>query len=69
MPNNQLTDLRSCLSSNNIPTNLPKICIIGTGYVGLVSGVCFASKGLSVICVDNNLDKVTNLQSDRKSVV
>ena len=67
MPNNQLTNLRSSLSSNNLhtnlPTNLPKICIIGTGYVGLVSGVCFASKGLSVICVDNNLDKVTNLQS------
>ena len=40
-----------------------KICIIGTGYVGLVSGVCFAEMGNDVICVDNiqvKIDKLNN---------
>ena len=35
-----------------------KICIIGSGYVGLVSGSCFSDLGNNVICVDNNLDKI-----------
>ena len=38
-----------------------KICMIGTGYVGLVSGVCFADLGNNVICVDNNLKKINLL--------
>ncbi|GAB1157427.1 UDP-glucose/GDP-mannose dehydrogenase family protein [Paenibacillus illinoisensis] len=37
------------------------ITVIGTGYVGLVSGVCFSELGNNVICVDNNLEKVTTL--------
>jgi UDPglucose 6-dehydrogenase len=35
-----------------------KICIIGTGYVGLVTGACFAEVGHQVVCVDNDLKKV-----------
>ncbi len=40
-----------------------KLCMIGTGYVGLVSGVCFADLGNSVICVDNDLHKINNLNN------
>lgn len=39
-----------------------KICVIGTGYVGLVSGTCLAEMGNDVICVDNNPEKVTALK-------
>ena len=39
-----------------------KLCMIGTGYVGLVSGVCFSDLGNDVICVDKDQDKINNLQ-------
>ncbi len=39
-----------------------KICIIGSGYVGLVSGSCFSDLGNNVVCVDNNLNKINNLK-------
>ena len=38
-----------------------KIAMIGTGYVGLVSGVCFSDFGHDVVCVDNNPDKIAKL--------
>ena len=43
-----------------------KICMIGTGYVGLVSGVCFSDLGNDVICVDRDIKKIENL---RKGII
>lgn len=42
-----------------------KIVIAGTGYVGLVSGVCFAYHGYQVTCVDTNHEKITLLQQGK----
>lgn len=39
-----------------------KLSVVGTGYVGLVSGTCFAEMGNNVICVDNNQDKLKKLK-------
>ena len=39
-----------------------KISVIGTGYVGLVTGVCFSELGVDVVCVDNNAAKVDQLK-------
>ena len=43
-----------------------KLCMIGTGYVGLVSGVCFSDLGNEVICVDRDITKIANL---RKGII
>lgn len=40
-----------------------KIAVIGTGYVGLVSGVCFSEFGFNVVCVDNNAAKIEMLNA------
>src|SRR5664280_1181156 len=38
-----------------------KIAVVGTGYVGLVTGTCFAESGVSVTCIDNNKSKIRQL--------
>ena len=40
-----------------------KLCMIGTGYVGLVSGTCFADLGNKVYCVDKDITKIDKLNS------
>ena len=45
-----------------------KVCVIGTGYVGLVTGVCLAECGHHVICVDNNEEKVKLMKSGQSPI-
>lgn len=45
-----------------------KIAVVGTGYVGLVTGTCFAETGNDVTCIDNNQDKVTSLQNGKITI-
>lgn len=40
-----------------------KIAVVGTGYVGLVTGTCFAEAGNEVLCVDNNQEKLAKLRA------
>jgi UDPglucose 6-dehydrogenase len=39
-----------------------KIVVVGTGYVGLVTGACLSEVGTDVICIDVNEEKINNLQ-------
>jgi UDPglucose 6-dehydrogenase len=40
-----------------------RITVIGSGYVGLVTGACFAESGVNVACVDNNVEKIERLKN------
>ena len=40
-----------------------KLAVIGTGYVGLVSGACFSEFGFNVTCVDKDAEKITKIES------
>ena len=42
-----------------------KLCMIGTGYVGLVSGTCFADIGHTVYCTDKDKNKIDKLNSGK----
>ena len=41
-----------------------KVAVIGSGYVGLVSGACFSEFGINVVCVDKDHNKINNLQKN-----
>ena len=45
-----------------------RVCVIGTGYVGLVTGACLAHIGHHVICVDNNEEKVKLMKSGQSPI-
>ena len=45
-----------------------RVCVIGTGYVGLVTGACLAHVGHDVICVDNNEEKVKMMKAGRSPI-
>ena len=45
-----------------------KLCMIGTGYVGLVSGTCFADIGHTVYCVDKNINIINKLNHGKPSI-
>lgn len=45
-----------------------RVCVIGTGYVGLVTGACLAYTGHHVICVDNNEEKVKLMQTGQSPI-
>ena len=45
-----------------------KIAVVGTGYVGLVTGTCFAETGNKVTCVDIDEEKVAKLQNGRITI-
>lgn len=47
---------------------MKNICVIGTGYVGLVTGVCFADLGNNVVCVDIDVQKVEMLRSGKSPI-
>ncbi len=45
-----------------------RVCVIGTGYVGLVTGVCLAHIGHHVICIDNNEEKIKLMKSGQSPI-
>ncbi len=45
-----------------------RIVMVGTGYVGLVSGACFSEFGWDVVCVDNDGDKIAKLLRDEMPI-
>jgi UDPglucose 6-dehydrogenase len=44
------------------------ICVVGTGYVGLVTGAVFGDLGNDVVCVDNDAAKIAELEAGRMTI-
>src|SRR5262245_57515166 len=44
------------------------VCMVGTGYVGLVTGACLADFGMNVVCVDKDESKIDALQNGRMPI-
>ena len=42
-----------------------KLVVVGTGYVGLISGACFAEFGYETICVDKDINRITDLNNGK----
>jgi len=47
---------------------MSKICVIGTGYVGLVTGTCFADLGNEVTCLDIDAERISHLKAGRMPI-
>ncbi|HQK05853.1 MAG TPA: UDP-glucose 6-dehydrogenase, partial [Anaerolineaceae bacterium] len=47
---------------------MSKICVIGTGYVGLVTGTCFADLGNEVICLDIDHERIASLKAGQMPI-
>ena len=45
-----------------------RIAMVGTGYVGLVSGACFSEFGVEVVCIDNDVAKIATLEAGRTPI-
>src|SRR5260370_34223276 len=45
-----------------------RFAVVGTGYVGLVAGVCFADSGHAVVCVDVDAEKIARLQKGQTPI-
>jgi UDPglucose 6-dehydrogenase len=54
--------------TKNEEFNKMRVCVIGTGYVGLVTGACLAYIGHDVICIDNNEEKVKLMKSGQSPI-
>ncbi len=57
------SNLVNCLNFAHYKFKFMKIAVVGTGYVGLVTGTCFAETGNTVTCIDIDKDKVNKLQN------
>jgi UDPglucose 6-dehydrogenase len=63
-----LKDAKLKKQENNEELKRMRVCVIGTGYVGLVTGACLAHIGHDVICVDNNEEKVKLMKSGQSPI-